>query len=121
MLGVVQTADGLPLYHEVFDGNTAEVQTLKPTLEKIVKRFPLKRVIAVADRGLLSTDNLAELQAIGLPGGGKLEFILAVSGRRYSDFAEILEPLHRALCTDAKQEHLKHTKVLVFGVADLAP
>ena len=109
MLGVVQTADGLPLYHEVFEGNTAEVQTLKPTLEKIVKRFPIKRVIAVADRGLLSTDNFAELQAIGLPGGGKLEFILAVPARRYSDFAEILEPLHRALCADAKQEVLGET------------
>jgi transposase len=75
MLGVVQTADGLPLYHEVFDGNTAEVGTLKPVLEKIVQRFPVKRVIAVADRGLLSTDKLAELQAIKLPGGGALEFI----------------------------------------------
>ena len=28
MLGVVQTADGLPIYHEVFDGNTAETKTL---------------------------------------------------------------------------------------------
>lgn len=81
MLGVVQTQDGLPLYHEVFDGNTAEVTTLKPTLEKIVKRFPIKRVIAVADRGLLSTDNLADLQTIALPGQGKLEFILAVPCR----------------------------------------
>jgi hypothetical protein len=54
MLGVVQTADGLPLYHEVFDGNTAEVTTIKPIIEKIVQRFPVKRVIAVADRGLLS-------------------------------------------------------------------
>ena len=27
MLGVVQTAEGLPLYHEVFEGNTAEVTT----------------------------------------------------------------------------------------------
>jgi hypothetical protein len=80
MLGVVQTADGLPLYHEVFDGNTAEVNTLKPTIEKIVKRFPVKRVIAVADRGLLSSDNLEELKTITLPGGGKLEFILAVPG-----------------------------------------
>jgi hypothetical protein len=76
MLGVVQTAEGLPLYHEVFDGNTAEVTTLKPVIEKIVKRFPVKRIIAVADRGLLSTDNLADLQAITLPGGGTLEFIL---------------------------------------------
>jgi hypothetical protein len=109
MLGVVQTADGLPLYHEVFDGNTAEVQTLKPTLQNIVKRFPIKRVIAVADRGLLSTDNLAELQAIELPGGGRLEFILAVPGRRYSDFVELLEPLHQTLCANATTEVLGET------------
>lgn len=32
MLGVVQTAEGLPLYHEVFDGNTAEVTTLKSVM-----------------------------------------------------------------------------------------
>lgn len=106
MLGVVQTADGLPLYHEVFDGNTAEVTTLKPTIEKIVQRFPVKRVIAVADRGLLSTDNLAELQAIELPGGGRLEFILAVPGRRYGDFVELLAPFHEAQCADATQEVL---------------
>jgi transposase len=109
MLGVVQTAEGLPLYHEVFDGNTAEVTTLKPVIEKIVHRFPVKRVIAVADRGLLSTDNLAELQAITLPGGGALEFILAVPGRRYADFAELLAPLHAAQCADAKQEVLGET------------
>lgn len=63
MLGLVQTADGIPLYHEVFDGNTDEVTTLKPTIEKIIARFPIQRVIAVADRRLLSTDSLAELQA----------------------------------------------------------
>ena len=106
MLGVVQTADGLPLYHEVFDGNTAEVTTLISTIEKIVARFPVKRVIAVADRGLLSTDNLAELQAITLPGGGQLEFILAVPGRRYSDFVELLAPFHSAHCATAKQEEV---------------
>ncbi len=106
MLGVVQTADGLPLYHEVFDGNTAEVTTLKSVIEKIVARFPVKRVIAVADRGLLSTDNLAALQAITLPGGGPLEFILAVPGRRYGDFVDLLGPLHAAQCVDAVQEVL---------------
>ena len=46
---------------------------------------------------------------VGLPGGGKLEFILAVPGRRYTDFAEILEPLHQALCADAKQEVVGET------------
>ena len=106
MLGVVQTAEGLPLYHEVFDGNTAEVTTLKGVIEKIVARFPIKRVIAVADRGLLSTDNLADLQAIALPGGGQLEFILAVPGRRYGDFVDLLEPLHSSQCASAKKEVL---------------
>jgi transposase len=106
MLGVVQTAEGLPLYHEVFDGNTAEVTTIKGVIEKIVARFPIKRVIAVADRGLLSTDNLANLQEIVLPGGNKLEFILAVPGRRYGDFVELLEPFHSEQCAPAKAEVL---------------
>jgi transposase len=106
MLGVVQTAEGLPLYHEVFDGNTAEVKTLKGVIEKIVARFPIKRVIAVADRGLLSTDNLADLQEIVLPGGNQLEFILAVPGRRYGDFVELLEPFHSKQCLPAKEEVL---------------
>ncbi len=106
MLGVVQTAEGLPLYHEVFDGNTAEVTTIKGVIKKIVARFPIKRVIAVADRGLLSTDNLSNLQEIILPSGNKLEFILAVPGRRYSDFVELLEPFHSEQCVAAKDEVL---------------
>ena len=106
MLGVVQTAEGLPLYHEVFEGNTAEVTTIKGVIEKIVARFPIKRVIAVADRGLLSTENLADLQEIALPGGNKLEFILAVPGRRYGDFVELLEPFHTKQCLPAKEEIL---------------
>ena len=106
MLGVVQTAEGLPLYHEVFNGNTAEVTTIKAVIEKIVARFPIKRVIAVADRGLLSTENLSDLQEIALPGGNKLEFILAVPGRRYGDFVELLEPFHSEQCLPAKEEIL---------------
>lgn len=96
MLGLVQTADGIPLYHEVFEGNTAEVSTLKASLQKVMDRFPVRRVIAVADRGLLSIDNLTELQAMRLPSGEPLEFILAVPGRRYSEFAQLLEPINHA-------------------------
>lgn len=109
MLGVVQTAEGLPLWHEVFEGNTAEVTTIKGVIEKIVTRFPIKRVIAVADRGLLSTENLADLQKIVLPGGNKLEFILAVPGRRYGDFVELMEPFHTQQCLPAKEEILGET------------
>lgn len=95
LLGVVQTADGLPIYHEVFDGNAAEVATLKPTLLKVLGRYPhIRRLIVVADRGLLSLDNLAEIEQMKSAGGRPLEFILAVPGRRYGDFVELLQALH---------------------------
>jgi transposase len=110
MLGVVQTAEGLPLYHQVYEGNTAEVHTLKPTLETIVQRFPVKRMVVVADRGLLSLDNLAELQQIRLPDGQPLEFILAVPGRRYSEFGTLLEDMQHDIFADAAEEVIAETQ-----------
>lgn len=104
MLGVVQTGDGLPIYHEVFAGNTAESPTLLPTLRTVLERFPsIRRVVLVADRGLLSLDNLDALSDIRLESGEPLEFVLAVPGRRYSEFAELLDAFH-SQCADAAQE-----------------
>lgn len=112
MLGVVQTADGLPIYHEVFDGNTAETKTLLPILKKVMERFPnLRRLILVADRGLLSLDNLQALQAIRLscakgqdPSKAQaLEFIIAVPGRRYNEFADLLGEFQMK-CNQASSE-----------------
>lgn len=104
MLGVVQTAEGLPIYHEVFDGNQAESPTLMPTLQKVLKRFGhIKRLIVVADRGLLSLDNIDELGKIKLPSGQPLEFILAVPGRRYGEFVDVLQAFQDR-ATKAEQE-----------------
>ena len=105
MLGVVQTAEGLPLYHEVFDGNASETMTLLPTLTTVLERFPsVRRLILIADRGLLSLDNLESLQAIRLSSGQPLEFIIAVPGRRYADFVDLLGELHRTRCASASAE-----------------
>jgi transposase len=41
MLGVVQTAEGLPIYHEACDGNTAQTRTLLPTLIQGVRAHPV--------------------------------------------------------------------------------
>ena len=90
MLGVVQTGDGLPICHEVFAGNTAESPTLLPTLKTVLERFPsIRRVVLVADRGLLSLDNLEALAEIRLASGEPLEFVLAVPGRRYREFVDL--------------------------------
>ena len=105
MLGAVQTGDGLPIYHEVFAGNTAESPTLLPTIRTVLERFPsIRRVVLVADRGLLSLDNLDALSAIQLTSGEPLEFVLAVPGRRYSEFVDRLRPFHEQQCAAATDE-----------------
>ena len=93
MLGVVQTADGIPLAHHVWPGNTAEVQTLQSAVADILGRFPIQRIIVVADRGLLSMDTLGQLKALAVK-ERPLEFIMAVPGRRYGEFEPILSALH---------------------------
>ena len=93
VLGVVQTAEGLPLMHTVHPGNMAETKTLQAMLATVLQRFPVQRVILVADRGLLSFENIGELTALADQGGRKLEFILAVPARRYSELAETFRGL----------------------------
>ena len=96
VIGVMQTAEGLPLSHQVFEGDVSEAATLLPALEALTARYPIQRVVLVADRGLLNLDNLAALDQIKLPSGEPLQYILAVPGGRYGDFAEVIRPLHEA-------------------------
>ena len=93
VLGVVQTAEGLPLMHTVHPGNVAETKTLQAMLATVLARFPVERVILVADRGLLSLDNIDALTALADQGGRKLEFILAVPARRYGELSDTFRGL----------------------------
>ncbi|MEW5886055.1 MAG: IS1634 family transposase [Pseudomonadota bacterium] len=106
LLGVVQTAEGLPIHHEVFEGNASEGQTLLPVLERVLARFAhLRRLVVVADRGLLSLDNLQALEALALPASAQgpraLQYILAVPGRRYGEFEPVLEAFGQQVAEDA--------------------
>jgi hypothetical protein len=99
MLSLVQTADGLPIAHEVHAGNTAEAPTLVPMVRKLLKRWPLKRVVLVADRGLLSLNNLQEIDALQaqLKAEGahvEVQYVLAVPAARYNEFSQELLRLH---------------------------
>jgi transposase len=98
VLSLVQTAQGLPIAHEVHPGHTAEAKTLMPMVRSLLQRWPLKRVVLVADRGLLSLNNLrglAELQA-ELAAEGRdvqLQYVLAVPAARYGEFKAELQAL----------------------------
>ncbi|MDD4947977.1 MAG: IS1634 family transposase [Gallionella sp.] len=112
MLSLVQTAEGLPIAHEVHPGNTAEAKTLLPMIRALLARYPLKRVVLIADRGLLSTANIEELDKLQtqLKKDGRdvaVEYILAVPAARYGDFADDLQKLHKG--QDATKEWCAQT------------
>ena len=94
VLGVVHTAESLPLIHTVHPGNLSETGTLQAMVQTVLKRFPVQRVILLADRGLLSQENIAELTAITDQGGRSLEFIFAVPARRYADLVPTFRNLN---------------------------
>lgn len=63
VFGLLTTAEGCPVAVEVFAGNTADPATLASAITKARERFGLKRVVWVADRGLLTNARIeAELR-----------------------------------------------------------
>jgi hypothetical protein len=75
ILAVVIDGDGRPVCSEMWPGNTADVTTLIPVIERLRMRFAITRVCVIADRGLISAETLAELQA------RRLLYILGVRER----------------------------------------
>jgi transposase len=63
VFGLLTTDEGCPVAVEVFAGNTADPATLASAVQKARERFGLKRVVWVADRGLLTSARIeAELR-----------------------------------------------------------
>jgi len=64
-LGLLVGLGGYAIGYDIFEGNIYEGNTLIPTIEKITKKFDLKKPIIVADAGLLSSDNINALEEAG--------------------------------------------------------
>lgn len=67
LLALFVTTDGLPVGYELFPGATYEGHTLQPVLERLKKRYRIEEMIFVADRGMLSDDNLNYLEENNVP------------------------------------------------------
>lgn len=64
-MGLIIDADGMPVGYELFSGSTFDGKTMVNALENIKKRFGIRKVIIVADRGLNSKDNLLRIRNAG--------------------------------------------------------
>lgn len=61
-LGLVVTEDGMPLGHEVFDGNTHDSQTLETIVQAMEAKYGRAQRVWVVDRGMVSEANLKFLR-----------------------------------------------------------
>lgn len=62
VLALATNSEGLPIGYELFEGNKAEVKTLLDCLESWKKTLNIGSVCFVADRAMMSDDNLTKLE-----------------------------------------------------------
>ena len=65
VIGLLTDDVGRPISVEVFDGNTQDTQTVASQIEKLQKRFSVKQVTLVGDRGMLKSAQISVLNAVG--------------------------------------------------------
>lgn len=79
VVGAVLDDEGRPICCEMWPGNTADVAALIPLVARLRKRFGIRSICIVADRGLISHENLQELKQRGI------SYILGVRMRRVKE------------------------------------
>jgi transposase len=78
IIGILMTKQGLPCACEVFPGNTSDLKSFIHMLEKLKGQYKIGKLIWVADRGMVSTDNISKLNEL------KQEYILGVKMRQFN-------------------------------------
>jgi hypothetical protein len=75
VLGIVLDGNDRPIASFLWPGNTADVTTLLPVVERLRTRFGISRACVVADRGMISAATIAGLEEQGI------DYILGVRER----------------------------------------
>ena len=65
IVGAVLDGQGRPICCELWPGNTADVTTLIPVVDRLRSRFGIRRICIVADRGMISQETIAALEQPG--------------------------------------------------------
>jgi len=63
IVGIILDGEGRPLCCEFWPGNVTDVKTLIPVVDRLRQRFRVRSICIVADRGMISKQTIAQLQA----------------------------------------------------------
>ena len=66
LIGLVVNRDGFPIYYDIFKGNTFEGKTIIPVIVEIKEKYQIDSFTVIADAGMLSQENLTELNQLGV-------------------------------------------------------
>jgi hypothetical protein len=90
VVGAILDDTGRPICCEMWPGNTADVKSLLPVVEKLRSRFGIDRFCIVADRGMISADTIKALEQPDC----RIPYILGARMRRVKEVSD--EVLARA-------------------------
>jgi transposase len=76
VLGLVMNRDGIPIAHHVFEGNRVDKSTVEEIIDDLEKRFSIKEIVFVGDRGMLTVENIKYVK-----GRGNNNYILGIQKR----------------------------------------
>jgi len=65
VMGLVMSRDGIPIAHHVFEGNTTDKETVEEVIDDLKRRFSIKNIVFVGDRGMLTVDNISSVKKSG--------------------------------------------------------
>jgi hypothetical protein len=82
VVGVVLDGTGRPICCELWPGNTTDVSTLIPMVDRLRTRFGIRSVCVVADRGMISQQTMEKLKERGI------QFILGARLRRVREIRQ---------------------------------
>ena len=103
VVGLVLDGNGRPLCCELWPGNTTDVKTLVPLIERLRHRFRIQRICIVADRGMISKETLSVLEKTG-----SVEYILGARMRNQNEVKhEVLSRAGRYRVVHPKRTHAK--------------
>ncbi len=76
VIGILMDQNGYPIGHEVWEGNKSDKPAFKEIIDKVKDKYQIGKVILVADRGMVSEENIRYLEENGY------EYILGVKMRQ---------------------------------------
>lgn len=121
LVGLVMTGDGFPVAHHVFPGNTADINAFRAAIKELRQRFPIRRVVIIADRGVVSEEVIEDLEkepANNQDGSQgrvdtKIDYILGMRLRKNREVRDVV--LSRAGRYHKVADNLEAKEVLVNG------